>query len=190
MTRLHTVLCQMVPGTLALSLVRPSRFLRRTVCKLGRNLFSPLSHGLYRLEKQVLSTTMSPSAESSIKIIHRNRHGILCLYVCAPVLNRYEGNRSELPLFPVFRGTEQWALSSRRCLYTWLSRWTPRTHSDVGIALVHQSLHLLWSFISSKQIKLPHSWHSFLLDCSNCWAKHSGLAFIILAQSVNNFSPV
>lgn len=36
--------------------------------------------------------------------------------------------------------------------------------------------HLLWSFISSKQIKLPHSWHSFILECSNCWAKHSGLA--------------
>lgn len=85
MTRLHTVLCQMVPGTLVFPI---DSFPSRTVVQLEEP-FSPLSQGLYRLEKQVLSTTMSPSAESSIKIIHRNRHGILCLYVCAPVLNRY-----------------------------------------------------------------------------------------------------
>lgn len=89
MTRLHTVLCQMDgPWDLGFFLVRLEGSPGGQLCN-WKEPFSPLSHGLYRLEKQVLSTTMSPSAESSIKIIHRNRHGILCLYVCAPVLNRY-----------------------------------------------------------------------------------------------------
>lgn len=141
--------------------------------------FSPLSHGLYRLEKWVLNTTMSPSAESSIKIIHRNRHGILCLYVCAPVLNRYGRQPQWALCSPCFRklSNGHYPLED---VYTRDFLGEP-----LGLTVTWELLysinrwHLLWSFISSKRIKLPHSWHSFLLDCSNCWAKHSGLASLL-----------
>ena len=119
------------------------------------------------------------SAESSVNTICRKRYHVLHLYGYAPTFHRFGGQLQWglCTLHP--HELSKGALSSRRHLYVWLSRWISVTHNDVEIAI--NRWHLSW--LLSAQNKLSRhtvdaassfsiavaepsrgDWHIFYLD--------------------------